>query len=92
VRSFQEAVKKVKGAFTCVPWVRSAERPPNISPTGEPYFVLRVDGETEEIAAKKWLAQISRRRSGRSTIYWRIEPELEEYPNRYVIYSRLVFA
>ena len=74
MRSFQEAVDKVKATFECVPWDDRSS--PTIALTGEPYFVIRVVGETEEIASKKWLSAISWRRNGRSTIYWRIEPEL----------------
>ena len=86
VSTFEEAVAEVRARFKCVPWVSTET--PDTFPTGRKYQELKIgcgsDGDgalylSLEKAAQAWLDEMLRLGHGKTTIYWRIEPEYDSY-------------
>lgn len=90
VDTFEEAVAVIESRFRCVPFELDARRGPAIAPTGEPYIEL-IGGQrqkegggytvlamAEKHAAQLLLDGVLRLGEGKSTLYWRIPPEIDD--------------
>jgi hypothetical protein len=88
VETFAEAVAEIERRFKCVSF--HPNKTISIAPTGGPYMEIvsgneRPEGEwhqamafTEKAAAQLMLDGVLRLGEGKSTIYWRIEPEMDD--------------
>ncbi len=84
---FFAAVAEIKSRFKCISWESAKDREPWIAPDGQRSVEFLIGaGEhserevfclSERAATSIWLDMVMKAGEGKSTIYWRIEPEIQ---------------